>query len=362
MGLDQSVIEAGKKKETAEEPAKKPDAPAKPEKAAPTEKPVALPKGFRDELEKTKAELKAKSDSAAKLEARIAEMEARGQDTTALTERLAQREKELEEIKGELYLAKSEVSPEFTEKWDKPFEKAAEYARNVIERLQVGAIVEIDDPNTGEKRREWRPTEKANWEKHFVRLYHLAQDDPAGALEQAEYFFGKGAPIVVQQLNELTRRDYERSMAREEEKKTWKEKVNAKQAEQIKEREAFQSASSKARADMLAKYADWYDEDPNDTEGNEILKKSRELINRQPRTFQERVSLMTRIRLDAESAVRERYRNQKLKAEVEELKSELEKYKGSKPGMGNRPSTDGGAGGGKDNVLDELDEILGGKL
>jgi len=351
--LDQKLT-AAHKKEEAPQPKKGETPPPKPEAK---EKQVATPKNFREELDRTKSELKAKSEAAAKMEARIAEMEARGQDTTKLSEQLAAKDKELEDLRTEISGLKAEESPEFKAKYEKPFEDAAEYAKSVIEKFQVGEWKKKENPD-GTEGWEWVATGKADWQRDYGRVWQMFHENPAQASELAEYLFGQRASsIVMQHVNDMARLDRQRQVAKVEERKTWKEKQSAKDAESIKQREALSAGVTKARADLIKRYAEWYDEVPEDAEGNEILKESRRLISEKPKTFQQAVLMQARLRLDAESAVRERFRNQKLKSEVEELKATIEAMKNGKPRPGGR-SEAGGHAGADEDPLAELDAVF----
>lgn len=319
-----------------EKPAPKPE----PDKTIPKE-----PKALREELERTKADIKAKESSLAGLQLKIAELESKGKDTTVLAERLAQKEKELEEAHAELRAAKAEVSPDFKDKWDKPFNNAAEYTKRIVEGMQVGEWT-VDEA-TGH--RIWTAKRAATWED-FAGLYQMPASKAAAA---ARAMFGEDWQLVIQQMTRLQELDYNRQQALTEEKAGWKEKETAKQAEAVKQREAYESAMTKTRESLLQSHAEWYADDPNDPEGNAILAEARRLVMEKPKTFQQAVILATRNRLNAESAPRERYRNQKLREENEALKAQIEEMKSKKPGPGTRTSS----GGAPETEPDELEEL-----
>lgn len=355
--LDRKLAAADKKKEPEQPPSKddeggEPKEPVQPQGKQP--KPIKSEGGkLREELERTKSELKTRQDAVSKMEARIAELESRGADTTKLTERLTALEKERDDVKAELAMAKAEVSDEFKAKWDKPFDAAAEYAKSVVTKLNVGEVGE--DPNTGE--RKFIAKGKASWEQDFAKIYNWAKDDPAGAMDEAEKMFGaRGGQIVMQHVSELQRLDRSRAVALEEEKASWKEKAAQREAEKAKQTEGFKAGSQAARDGFIKKYPDLYDEDPNDPEGNEILKESRRLMAEQPKTFQQAVILHARNKLNAEAAPRLAYRVKKLTAELEDAKATIEAMKKGKPGPGERTSQ-GTKASTPDDDLAELDKI-----
>src|SRR5882724_5262024 len=107
------------------------------------------------------------------LQAKIADAEARGKDVTVLTERLANLEKERDGLRGELRAAKQEVSDDFKEKWDKPFNQGAAYAKSVVEQMAITA-------EDGTQR-------AATW-NDFIALYHMPLNKAA---QSARQMFGE---------------------------------------------------------------------------------------------------------------------------------------------------------------------------
>jgi len=159
-------------------PAAAPAKPAAP--VVPDDIDKLAPKELRERYKATKAERDALTKAKTDLEAKIKQFESQGKDTTALTGRLAALEKERDAAYAELRAAKQEASPEFKEKYDKPFNTAAERARKQVLELQVANAE--DGTN--------RP---ATWED-FSALYSL----PVGkAIEQANTLFGTSAQFVL---------------------------------------------------------------------------------------------------------------------------------------------------------------------
>jgi len=329
--MDARVEKIRQSKKAEREPEKKPE--PKPVEAPKGEvtpeppKPVVPdpgPKQLRQQYEKTAAELKAKSEQVSALEKRIADAESKGKDSTALAERLATREKEYESLQAEVRALKQEASPEFKVKYDKPFNTAAAYAKRDVEQLLVA--------------NEDGTNRTATW-NDFSRLYQL----PKGkAIQEANQLFGDTAPIVIQHLTELQRLDYQRAVALEEEKAGWKERETKTQAEQAQQREAFEAASTKVRQDYIEKHPEWYGEDPEDKEGNELLKEGFSMLEKKPKTLRESVMLYERNKLNAAAFPRMAARFERVKAELEEAKATIEELKKSGPGGSKNPG--GGSG------------------
>lgn len=276
------------------------------------------PKALRSQLEKVNGELREMREAKTALEARIKEFDSKGKDTTVLAEQLANLQKEHETTLSELRALKQEASPEFKEKWDKPFNQTAEYARREVEQLLVTSA----DGNS----------RQAQW-NDFVALYQM----PTGAaIAKAKELFGEAAPIVTQHLAELHRLDFQRKNALEEEKAKWKETETAQAARATQQQEAFKAAHIKVVKDLTAKNAEWFAEDPNDPEGNELLQESQALLDYKPRSFQEAVLLHARHQLQAAAFPRMARRAQQLQAKVTELEGVIAELRGSAPGATNR--------------------------
>ena len=322
-------MEAHYKPETKVEPAAKAVPPAAKSKDEPTVKTLDKkaetietgPKALREQLTKVNKERDEAIGEKSRLEAKIKEFEVKGKDTTALTDQLSAVNKEKEELMAEIRMLKKETDPKFKEKWDTPFHQAAEYAREVIEGIEV---------NTDEGIR------MATW-ADFIKLYNM----PIGkALKPTRELFGEDATLVIAKLEHLHGLDKERENALKEEKSRWKENETRDLAEKATFKENWDKASNKKRQELITAHPEWYDEDPNDPEGNELLKQGREYLEYVPKTEAEAVGTYQRNQLNAIAMPRMAARVDKLKAENEELKVTIEEMKNSGPGRTKRSTTD----------------------
>lgn len=320
----------------------KPSVESKPTEPKPGEKPAERqtfegPKALREQLAKVNKERDELSKSIPELRAKIAEYEAKGKDTSALTQQLEAEKKEKESLQAEIRALKKEVSPDFKEKWDKPFERMVGRAMNDIKDMVVLAEKDMDGNPVGQDR-------AATWED-FQALYAMPINK---AIAASRKMFGPDASTVVEQyLIKLKDLDFDRRNALEEERTKWKENETKEQAEAAQRKEAFAKASQKARTDYIAAHPDWYDDDPNDPEGNELLKLGREAIAYQPKTFDEAVKVFERNKLNAEAFPRMADRLEKAKAKIAELESVIADMKQSKPGDTRRPTQSAPASEGK---------------
>lgn len=322
-----------------------------------TEKPVATkedrtakdPKWFREQHEKSQAEIKTYAERIKSLESRIAEGEKQGHDMTVLNERLAHVEKERDEAKAEARAARQEVSPEFKEKWDKPFDNAADYARNVVTQLQAGEWKQ--DENTGMK--QWEANRPATWDD-FAGLYALPMNKAAA---MARNMFGDDAPIVIQQLTDLHRRDYERSAALQEEKVRWKENTTKEEAQRLQHEKGFQSMRAIADKHLVESNPDYQDTPGDDgKEARELRQQGYGIFDARPATIQEAAIKAADIRHRVAAfapLVRER---NSLREQLKEAQAQIEEMRGNGPTKGSKASA--ATGGTEKHWSDELRETV----
>jgi hypothetical protein len=264
---------------------------------------------LRENLERQSARVK-------ELEAKIAEKEKAGGDSTALTERLAAVEKERDDARQEAAMARQEKSPQFIEKWEKPFADAAESAKDLIGQFVVSTP-------EGE-----RP---ANWEKDFGSIYNLPY--PAAKARALE-MFGDEAPMVMNEWNKLHQLEKTASKAWESEKAGFADRQKAQAAEQAKWQEARKAGYAAGTDGWVKKFPDRYGEDPNDKDGNDLFKRGLAAVDAAPKTFQEEVAKNTRVRLAAAAEPRYLRKIATLTKELTEAKAKIAGLAGSKPGGG----------------------------
>lgn len=324
------------------QPPKKPDAaPAKHADnkgaPAPTDFDKLAPKELRERVKQLNSENQTFGGTIKSLEARIKELDGKGVDTTALTTRLTKLEKERDSAQAELRAARQEASPEFKEKFDKPFNQAAERARKQITELTV-----ITNPEDG-------TTRPATWED-FAALYSL----PVGkAIEQANALFGTSANFVLQQREKLLDLDQSRQTALEEEKAQFKERSAKEIADQTVKREGVSNFWREANK-RLSETVEDYKSDATDTESSDARKHALSVFDESVNITDD-ASMQKKIIKDAH--IRQKvgaYAVQKVvisrqKAEIESLKKQVDELKGSAPGdtqrgggdAPNAPETDG---------------------
>lgn len=234
--------------------------------------PVKEPKELRAELDRIRSELKAKSDSHSALEAKIAEYERKGKETEPLVSRLQTLEKEMDGLRAENRALKQETSPEFKQKYDAPFDRLAQRAKGVIEKIQ------IQNEETGTVR-------NATWGE-FSKIYRL---DEFTALRESKKEFGDdGAQIVMGYYRQLHELEDARDLALTEEKKQWKEKAAAEEAKRIQTREEINKLWSDTNKDLSEKVDDYHDS-PDDKELLDARQAALAAYDAPPKTMKDRV-------------------------------------------------------------------------
>jgi len=292
------------------------------------------PKALREQLAKVNKERDELSKSIPELKAKIAEFESKDKNTSALTEQLAKEQAEKEQLNATIRMLKKEVSPDFKQKWDKPFEAAVGYAQRIVPEL---IVLGEKDPESGQQITQDRP---AVW-SDFTALYSMPINK---AISLSKKMFGDASSIVEHHLTKLKDLQFQRDTALEEEKAGWKANETREIAEQAQQRERWQKASEKTRTELINAHPELYDEDPNDPEGNELLRLGRQYMTEVPKTEDQAVRMYERNKLNAEAAPRLAHRLEKANARIAELEAQVAEFKASGPGTTRRSTQETGTG------------------
>lgn len=304
-------------------PAPAPSPPAAP--AAPA-KPAAKPGGARDpkelrqELETVKAELETRTKSYGELERKLKDFEARGKDTTALVERMTALEKQMADKDAEIRSLKQEASPEFKEKYDKPFNRLAAKAESVIDKMQV------EEEATGVIR-------KATWGE-FSKIYYM---DEFTATREAKKLFGDdGGAIAMRYYGELHRLDDERSAALADERAQAQAKAQEEDGKRVQAQEKINETWTKVNKELSETVEDYRDP-PEDTELSQARQQGYAVYDAPPKTLQQKIVKDAHIRQRVAAFGPNRLTILRQKREIEDLKAQLEELKNPQPGKGKRP-------------------------
>ena len=333
-------------------PEKTPDAKPvaeKPKETIPTkpldkkETSAETPKRLRELYETTKKEVDASQAKIKAYEAELAELRSKGKTSAAIMEQLEAERKEKEALMGELRRAKKEVDPKFKEKWEKPFEQSADYARRVIEGLEVQTL-DADGIATG--------TRPAKWDD-FAALYGLPVSQRNRKIRE---LFTDDATTVISHMDRLHELDFQKSKALAEEQARWKEEETKESANAALAKERDAADEAKVRKQLIEESRELFDELPDDPEGNALLKEGREYMEYKPKTRDEAFRVWQRNKLKAEGFDRMRHWRDKALAENAELKQIIEEMKNSKPG-GTKRVGEGQPAGDSKSFLEEMKEV-----
>lgn len=330
----------------APKPAAAPAAPAKPsEPPKPAAAGKPLPRELRDELERNKTELQAAKTAHAELEKKLVAAEAAGKNTEALTKRLEALQKDMDTLRAENRTLKFQGSDEWAKTYEKPFNDAAAYAERIITKLDV--LDEAGDP-----------VRKTDWQKDFGRLYGRYQEDPGGAIREANTMFGDAAHKVISTIEDLSRRQHEMNQALEVEKKNWKENAQAEEGKRAEFQERIKQAEEKVGGELAESVAEYHDEDPSDTEAANQRAKGYALFDADPKTWNEAVRKRMHVRHMVAAFGVQKLKILRLNKEVADLKAENEALKKGKqpPRAGGKPAGDNTGTAPEKSFEDELRE------
>lgn len=294
----------------------------------------AVPKELREHAKRLKSENQTLAEKAKQLEAKIKEVENRGGDSTALTSRLNQIEKERDSALADLRAARQEASPEFKEKFDKPFNQAAEAARQEIGEL---TITNAEDGTT----------RQATW-ADFSALYSL----PVGKfIEQANALFGPAAQFVIQKREQLQSLDRARRAALEEEKSQFKQRDERDRAESVRNREKDTAYLSEQQK-RLSETVEDYKVDPTDSESLSAQKYALEAFDKSPENKEKGLLKFAHIRARVAAFAVNKVKLSRANAKIAELESQVADLKGSAPGKTQRSTATTAGGEGEESMED----------
>lgn len=280
-----------------------------------------------------------------------------GSDSKLLAEQLASANKRLEEYENEVRLTKYERSQEYKEKWEAPYKKAVDRAYRDVGEL----LVTVREPNPNDPdhpiERERQAT-KADFDSVFQQ--------PLGqATKLARQLFGDAASMVLDhraRIRELQEGAYN---AVEEYRTKGLEQEKQNDALTKQQQAYIETAWQKANESMKAKGAEYFDERPDDAEGNELLAKGmahaelafdNDALSRYP--LPQQIAIHARVRNWAGAFPRLRRDVIQLRAQLAEAQRDIEQLRGSGPGKP-APGVDAQpSAGSKKSLMEAFDDVV----
>lgn len=237
-------------------------------------------------------------------------------------ERLEAAEKRREELENEMRYSAYERSPEYQEKYQKPFEEAYQWGRQSVARLKV---LQEDGAS--------RPATPEDFDKIM-----LIPDD-GDAVDAAEAMFGNKAKIVLDHRWEMKKLDAARYRAIEDFKKQGTERYQKMTETEARQREQIGKMWGELNNEAAERFPKWFKAEEGDEDGNKLLEEGYRLAdaafsNGNGMPPEQLVRLHASIRNRAAAFTREVYRNNKLSERVSELEKQLAEYQASEPGPG----------------------------
>ncbi len=258
----------------------------------------------------------------AELSSKVKEYESRApEDNKPLLDKLAEREKKIAEYEEELKFTNYVKHPEFTEKYQKPYNEAWAKAVREVEQLQV----QQEDGTA----RQATPQD----------ILALANSPLASLDERAEAMFGRSAARVIRHVERI------RDLAEAQEKAIADAKTSGSEREkswklQQQERNAKVSTIlKKTNEDLATKYPKWFGHDATDTDGNAAFDKGMDYVDKvfsgDPSIPEDqRISRMAVIRNKAANHDRLALHLKNANSQIAELKASLSAYENSEPPTG----------------------------
>ena len=286
--------------------------PAKPFKAA----------DLRAAYDGAKQKIKEYETKIPALEAKLKEYESKQPEANKpLLERLAALEKENNDFKEELKFSNYVKHPEFTEKYQKPYNEAWAKAVREIEQL---AVTQEDG-----SQRQATPGD----------ILALANSPLATLDERAETMFGRSAARVIRHVERIRDLAEAQEKAIADAKTGGTERENQRRVQQEQRNSRVSQILQQTNTDLATKYPRWFGHEPTDAEGNALFDKGMDYVDKvfsgDPSIPEEaRISRMAVIRNKAANHDRLALHLKNANAQIAELKASLEAFEKSEPAAG----------------------------
>lgn len=327
------------------EPEKGAETPPEPEKPADEPKPGtmrALGKAYDEKVKLINSELQPKIQSltskVSEYERTIEQLKTQQIDPKPWQEKMAAIEKENAALREVVRYTDYRKSPEFTEKYEKPYNEA--WSKAVSEVTQLSLSLE-----DGTVRKA-----TAN------DLLALA-NAPLDQLDDlAQAWFPKSSPRVIRHVEKIRDLAEAQDKALEEAKKGAGEFEAKRNGEFQRLNQAFTQAYTGATTELTKKYPKWFAPDEADPQGNDILKKGFEyadtvFANGAQLTPEQRAGRLAVIRAKAANHDRLAAKVKAHNARIAELEAKLAEYEASGP-----PTDTAGSPGGDNGTHDWMAE------
>ncbi len=307
-----------------EKPAEKP--PEKPA-AKPAEKPAAQTKPkaedngtLRKRLEETLAADKTKTEEINKLSTRIKELENKRVYSDDDDAKVKKYEARIQELETGISEVAYERSTEFKQKFVDPWQNTVAAALKFTESLTVT----VDADGT---------TRKATADD----FWKVAGLPPSHQAEAAQQLFGVNAVRILNQIDRIQDIKAQSDVALKTHRESSGEKQKQTEESRAKEQRLYEDTRATAMQELRREYPQFFDADPNDPEitaqleaGYDYVDKATENMSNMP--VADRAAYAAVLRARAAYFPRAVHEIKSLKSEVDSLKAEVAKLRGTDPG------------------------------
>lgn len=324
----------------------------KPEASKPAEKPepkTTIAPELRKRLAEVEQSDKAKAAEIEALRKQNSEYQNRRYVTPEMEKEIEANKAQMAELRRQLAETAYEKSDEFKQKYIEPYNQAKAAALEMVEQYQVTID---EDGNT-------RPATKSD----FLRV---AQALPGERAMIARKLFGENSLNVLADIRDLERMSREANNAIKQHRDGLDAKTKQEQETWEGTQKQFESARQLSRQQLAKEYPEFFGE-PEDPELAEAWKKGNEFVDSAAQraadmSAEERAAVSEVMRARAAWFPRGHKENTKLKAELAEVKAELEKYRASDPGnIGERgdakPKGDDDLSGGSESLVKRFEKM-----
>ena len=243
------------------------------------------------------------------------------EDNKPLLDKLAATEAKIKEYEEELKFTNYVKSPEFTEKYQKPYNEAWAKAVREIEQLAI--------TNEDGSTRQATPND----------ILGLANSPLATLDERAEAMFGRSAARVIRHVERIRDLAEAQEKAISDAKTSGSERENALKIQREQRDNHVGQILQKTNSELATKYPKWFGEDPADPDGHAVFKKGMDYVDKAFRGDpsihpDERTKRIAIIRNKAANHDRLALHLKNANAQIAELKASLEAYEKSEPAAG----------------------------
>lgn len=253
-------------------------------------------------------------------------------EKTQLATKLAELEKKHNEVLSELNFANYERSPEYKDKYEKPFQDAYNRALRDVAELTV---TEEDRSQPADENGKYPTKDRPAKPEDFDQIYQLQLG--AATKLAAKKFGAEAASIVIGHRNTIRQAAEAAVNALKEWKANAAKRQQEMEVQSTQTRERMNSLWTQVNADIREKSKDLFQERPDDKEWNEALAKGTAMADayfgdRSAQPMEQKVvfDAHVRNRVAAFPALVSRMR--KLEAENAQLAKDLAELRGSGPG------------------------------